>query len=82
MKRIFNKRTKRSQGMTEYIIIVGLIAIVLIVAVKSFGLQINTGFEKGEAKIKKDVIKAIDGNGGGGTGSGGPGGAGSGGTGG
>jgi Flp pilus assembly pilin Flp len=82
MRKLLRKGMKRSQGMTEYIIIVGLIAIVLIVAVKSFGLQINTGFEKGEAKIKKDVIKAIDGNGGGGTGSGGTGGAGSGGTGG
>ena len=63
MKRIFNKRTKRSQGMTEYIIIVGLIAIFVIAAVKIFGGTVNEGFTKSEGKLKTDVIGAINGGG-------------------
>ncbi len=61
MKRIFNKRTKRSQGMTEYIIIVGLIAIFVIAAVKLFGGTVNEGFGKSQQKLKTDVIGAING---------------------
>lgn len=52
---------KRAQGMTEYIIIVGLIAIVLITAVKLFGGEVKKGFEKGKGTIEKEVIADIPG---------------------
>ena len=61
MRKLLRKRMKRSQGMTEYIIIVGLIAIFVIVAVQKFGGTVNEGFEKSEGKLQKDVIGAING---------------------
>ncbi|MEZ6184686.1 MAG: Flp family type IVb pilin [Planctomycetota bacterium] len=39
-------RRRRAQGMTEYIVIVGLIAIVLIGAVKKFQGALNKTYEK------------------------------------
>lgn len=61
MRNILRKRMKRAQGMTEYIIIVGLIAIVLITAVKLFGGEVKKGFEKGKGTIEKEVIADIPG---------------------
>jgi len=61
MRKLLRKRMKRSQGMTEYIIIVGLIAIFVIVAVQKFGGTVNEGFEKSEEKLQKEVIGAING---------------------
>ena len=63
MRKIIRKRMRRAQGMTEYIIIVGLIAIVLIIAVKNFGTEVKSGFEKGQATLKKEVIDDIPANG-------------------
>jgi len=57
------RRQKRAQGMTEYIIIVGLIAIVLIAAVKAFSGQVNAGFDSAKGQIEKEVVvdrEAID----------------------
>ena len=48
---------QRGQGMTEYIIIVGLIAIFLIAAVKAFGTTLNSVWTKSEEKIQSEVIK-------------------------
>jgi Flp pilus assembly pilin Flp len=61
MRKLLRKRMKRAQGMTEYIIIVGLIAIVLITAVKLFGGEVKKGFEKGKATIETEVINEIPG---------------------
>ena len=66
MRKLLRKRMRRAQGMTEYIIIVGLIAIVLIVAVKNFGGEVKSGFEKGQGAIKNEVIDNIPAGGGGG----------------
>lgn len=44
-------RDKKGQGMTEYILIVALIAVVCIVAVKMFGTQIKGLFETSTSKI-------------------------------
>ena len=46
-------RRRRGQGMTEYIVIVGLVAIVLIAAIRSYSGTVN------------DIIVGTDGNGGG-----------------
>jgi Flp pilus assembly pilin Flp len=54
------RKPRRAQGMTEYIIIVGLIAIFIIVAVKAFRGQVNDAFNKSEAKIKDEVITDIN----------------------
>ena len=45
-KNPLRRRNKRAQGMTEYIIIVGLIAIFVIAAVNTFGTSVNEGFTK------------------------------------
>ena len=55
------RNSKQSgQGMTEYIIIVGLIAIFLITAVKEFGTELNKTYEKSKTKIADHVTTAID----------------------
>lgn len=60
------RRRKRAQGMTEYIIIVGLIAILLIAAVKLFGQTVDTAFKQSTSKIQTEVINnGINGGGGG-----------------
>ena len=57
-------RKQSGQGMTEYIIIVGLIAIFLITAVKKFGGALDATYEKASEKIKEDVTGAMSGTGG------------------
>jgi hypothetical protein len=42
---------KRGQGMTEYIIIVGLIAIVLIFAVKQYGNTVDVAIQGGTTGV-------------------------------
>jgi len=44
-------RRRRGQGMTEYIIIVGLIAIVLIAAIKKFSTALETTYGQAEAGV-------------------------------
>lgn len=58
-----NKRTQRGQGMTEYIILVALIAVVTIAAVKFFGKKTDEGFQEaaehvqGVTEVMKDQKK-------------------------
>jgi Flp pilus assembly pilin Flp len=56
-KRVRKNGKQSGQGMTEYIIIVGLIAIFLIAAVKAFGTTLNSVWTKSEEKIQSEVIK-------------------------
>ena len=49
-----NKR-RRGQGMTEYIIIVGLIAILMVAAVMNFKNALNNAFIKGSSKIQSQI---------------------------
>ena len=60
-----SKSSRLGQGMTEYIIIVGLIAIFLILAVRSFGKEIDTAIQGtdgngGAVRGVRDVGVAID----------------------
>jgi len=56
---LLRRRTRRSQGMTEYIIIVGLIAIVLIAAIKKFSNALETTYGQAEAGVTS-VGEAIE----------------------
>ncbi len=49
------KTSERAQGMTEYIIIVALIALVAIAGVKIFGKKIATLFENKAAQIEQET---------------------------
>jgi hypothetical protein len=63
-------RLRLAQGMTEYIIIVGLVSMISIAAVKAFGIQLSAGLNKSRETLKNEVIKGIEeGGGGGGVGS-------------
>lgn len=44
LKRIF--KTKKGQGMTEYILIIALIALAVFAAVSTFGNKIKESFNK------------------------------------
>jgi Flp pilus assembly pilin Flp len=52
-------RRRRGQGMTEYIIIVGLIAILLVTAVTAFREALNNTFDKATKKINNDITSKI-----------------------
>lgn len=43
------------QGMTEYILIIALVAVIVIVAVKLFGKQIKALFESSTETIKNET---------------------------
>ncbi|MES2201922.1 MAG: hypothetical protein V4498_06710 [candidate division FCPU426 bacterium] len=45
------KLNQRGQGMTEYVILVALIAIACIAAVKYFGKSTKQGFEEASAQV-------------------------------
>lgn len=49
------RSSERGQSMTEYILIIALIAIAAIAAVKLFGGKIFTGFEKAADKVEKST---------------------------
>ena len=49
MKKILKR--KKGQGMTEYILIIALIAILVIAGVKFFGRTVKDGFEIGRAHV-------------------------------
>ena len=49
MKKLLN--TKKGQGMTEYILIIALIAILVLGAVKLFGGKVKDGFNKAADKV-------------------------------
>lgn len=53
LKRFLNE--EKGQGMTEYILIVVLIAVAAIVVVKLFGKQIAGLFKKSTEKIDKET---------------------------
>ena len=59
-KNLLRRRNKRTQGMTEYIIIVGLIAIAVITAVQAFSTAVEGSFEAAEKKITDTVIAEIN----------------------
>ena len=50
------RRNKRAQGMTEYIIIVGLIAIAVITAVGKFSKSVDGSFDAAKDRITPDKI--------------------------
>jgi pilus assembly protein Flp/PilA len=54
-----NLRRRRGQGMTEYIIIVGLIAILLIGAVEAFKGKLEETFNKSTNAINNKVTSQI-----------------------
>lgn len=59
--RAMMNRTKRrrGQGMTEYIIIVGLIAILMVAAVMNFKNALNNAFVKGSSKIQTQITNQM-----------------------
>ena len=46
---------ERGQGMTEYILVIALIAVVCVVGIKAFGAQIKDLIQKSTRKIKDDT---------------------------
>ncbi len=46
---------KNGQGMTEYILIIALIALAVIASVKFFGRSVNKGFHDAASKIEEEV---------------------------
>ena len=63
--RKLSARRRRGQGMTEYIIIVGLIAIVLIAAVKQFSAALTTTYGQattGVTSVGTDIGAANEAN--------------------
>jgi pilus assembly protein Flp/PilA len=54
-----NLRRRRGQGMTEYIIIVGLIAILLVAAVETFKNKLAETFNKSTNAIDSHVTQKI-----------------------
>jgi len=60
MRKLLQRRSnRRGQGMTEYIIIVGLIAVGIITAVTAFKGQLNTAFTTSTDSIKNRVTTQI-----------------------
>ncbi len=57
--KIRNLRRRRGQGMTEYIIIVGLIAILLISAVEAFKGKLEETYNKSTTAIDTHVTQKI-----------------------
>lgn len=53
------RRRRRGQGMTEYIIIVGLIAILLVTAVSSFRDALNNTFNNATGVIQNKIASQI-----------------------
>ncbi|MCO5168572.1 MAG: hypothetical protein M9894_19710 [Planctomycetes bacterium] len=58
-KKQLRRRRRSGQGMTEYIIIVGLIAICLVAAVKNFRDAVGTAFDKGTETIDTEITGKI-----------------------
>ena len=60
MKPLRNVRRRRGQGMTEYIIIVGLIAILLIGAITKFKGALGNTYDAATKKIDSDITQKIN----------------------
>ncbi len=50
---------KKAQGMTEYILIIALIAVLVIGAVKLFGGKVKKGFADSAAKVGEAVDEGV-----------------------
>ncbi len=50
-------RNKKGQGMVEYILIIVLVVIVALVAVKLFGGNLNSLFNKANNSIKTEAME-------------------------
>jgi Flp pilus assembly pilin Flp len=50
MRKILNRK---GQGFVEYLLIVGLIALLIYAAVMAFGKQIETGFKSATTKVSE-----------------------------
>ncbi|MCX8094159.1 MAG: hypothetical protein N3E50_08345 [Candidatus Goldbacteria bacterium] len=48
-------KNKKAQGMTEYILIIALVAIMIIAALKFFGGRVKKGFNDASNKISQSV---------------------------
>ncbi|MDC3379427.1 hypothetical protein OAX78_04000 [Planctomycetota bacterium] len=59
LKKNINRRRRQGQGMTEYIIIVGLIAILLIGAVTTFKDKLAETYQGAGNKIDTEITQKI-----------------------
>jgi Flp pilus assembly pilin Flp len=59
-KKLKARKNQRGQGMTEYIIITGLVAILLIAAVGKFQKSLNDTFEAGTKAIDSKITQPIN----------------------
>jgi Flp pilus assembly pilin Flp len=57
------KKTTRRQGMTEYVIIVGLIAIVMIPTVTKFKTAMSGAFDEAGSTLTSKVTNELNGSG-------------------
>jgi hypothetical protein len=64
MIRILNRRRRRGQGMTEYIIVVGLIGILLVAAIFRFKETLRVTIEGSAGDLQKDANAISSGSGG------------------
>jgi Flp pilus assembly pilin Flp len=55
-----SKRRRRGQGMTEYIILVGVIAILIITSVEAFKNKLAETFGKSTTSIDTHITSRID----------------------
>ncbi len=62
-KSLLRRGRRQGQGMTEYIIIVGLIAILLVGAVTKFKDALGNAFGAATTKIDSDITAKINGGG-------------------
>jgi Flp pilus assembly pilin Flp len=58
-----SRRRRQGQGMTEYIIIVGLIAILLVAAVTKFKEKLNDSYMKAAGAIDTEITQKLPGGG-------------------
>lgn len=48
-------KSRKAQGMTEYILIIALVAIMVIAALKFFGGRVKKGFNDASNKINQSI---------------------------
>lgn len=53
-------KLRKGQGMTEYILIIALIAVMVIGAVKVFGSKVKEGFSKSTEKVSGAIDSGIN----------------------
>lgn len=52
-------KLKKGQGMTEYILIIALVAVLIIGAVKAFGGKVKKGFADATEKVGSAVDEGV-----------------------